>query len=73
MVTQPEALKIACRAIAHAVDRSRGGPVRIDVEPGRYVVTFNRSDPPGFRGPDYDARVVIDAATGEVLEVLVAS
>lgn len=38
-----------------------------------FVVTFTRNDPPGTRGPDHDARVLVDAHTGKVTELHAAS
>jgi hypothetical protein len=47
-----------------------GGPVHVERTGKEVIVEFRRDDPPGTRGPDYDARVVLDAATGEVRSLL---
>jgi len=73
MLERVEALAIAEQAIQGKMNEQRGAPVTIQLGEGRYIVTFGRVNPPGVRGPDYNVRVTIDAESGEVLELLVAS
>jgi hypothetical protein len=68
-ITGAEAEQIAREAIEGIVDLS-GGPVTVETDGGSYVVTFRRNDPPGVRGPDYDAKVTLDRGSGEVIEIL---
>ena len=49
------------------------GPVETVRETDRYIVTFVHVNPPGVRGPDFDARVTLDASTGDVIQILGAS
>jgi hypothetical protein len=70
MLTQDEAIEVARRAIAGKVELQKGSHVTVERKGDAYVVTFVRIDPPGTRGPDYDARVTIDADTGKVTELL---
>jgi hypothetical protein len=71
-ITPSEAERIAREAIEGIVDLT-GGAVTVEAHDGCYVVTFGRNDPPGVRGPDFDAKVTLDRQTGEVLEILGAS
>lgn len=73
MLTSDEALAIARKAIAGKAELQKGAPVSVERKDGAYVVTFVHINPPGTRGPDYDARVTIDAETGKVTELLGAS
>jgi hypothetical protein len=73
VITPEEAVDAARRALPGLAEVPEDGPIETVRRRGRYVVTFVRVNPPGVRGPDYDARVTIDARTGGVLEVLGAS
>lgn len=64
------ALEIARRAIAGKVELTSPGSVEVERKGRAYVVTFKRNNPPGVRAADYDARVAIDAHTGDVIELL---
>lgn len=69
MLTRDEAVDRAITAARELLDVPEDSAPDV-VEQGQYVVTFPRSDPPGTRGPDYHARVTIDAVTGAVIELL---
>jgi uncharacterized membrane protein YkoI len=73
MISKDEAIRIARKAIEGGVELSEGGGVEVVQQGEVYIVTFTRNDPPGTRGPDYDARVTINARTGEVIELLGSS
>ncbi len=70
MITESSAIEIAQEAIVNKVELQNDAPITATLEGERYVVIFERNDPPGVRGPDYDAKVTIDARSGEVLEIL---
>src|SRR4051794_9963929 len=73
-LTKDQAVATARRAIAGKVTLlDNNDPATGAEDGGRYVVPFVRRNPPGTRGPEYDARVTIDANTGEVLQFLVGS
>jgi hypothetical protein len=73
MISKEQAIEAARAAIEGKVELSPGGGVEVVLQGNVYVVTFTRNDPPGTRGPDYDARVKIDARTGNVTELLGSS
>ena len=74
MISKDQAIEIARKEIVGEVTLlDEHEPVTVTEEDGRYVVTFVRQNPPGERAADYDARLTIDAKTGEVLQFLVAS
>jgi hypothetical protein len=70
MLTASDAIEIANKAIEGKVELQEGSPITTTHQRGRYIVTFVHINPPGVRGADYDARVTINAQTGEVLEIL---
>jgi uncharacterized membrane protein YkoI len=69
-ISEARAIEIARQAIQGKVDLQSPGAVTVKRERGRYVVIFEHYNPPGVRGPDYDAKVTIDAMTGDVIELL---
>lgn len=69
-IGQERAVEIARGAIAGKVTLTSTASLRVERKGATYVVTWERHDPPGTRGPDFDARVTIDAQTGAVLELL---
>ncbi len=73
MITAGQALDIAHAAALQHMQIDLANPIEVRLLDGRYIVTFVHSNPPGVRGPDYDARVTLDVATGNVLEILGAS
>ncbi len=70
MITQDEAIKIAKKAIKGKVKPQPNAPIEVELKNERYIVTFVCVWPPGTRGPDFSARVTIDAPSGRVLEIL---
>lgn len=70
MISKEEAIQSARTALQGNVDLSPGGGVEVVQRGDVYVVTFTRNDPPGTRGPAYDAQVTVDARTGKVTELL---
>ena len=73
MITKEEAIAIAEKAIEGAAKPQEGSPIETELKDGKYIVTFVAIWPPETLGPDYTARVTIDASSGEVLELLVGS
>jgi hypothetical protein len=72
-VSQEEAIRAARAVLVCNVELAPGGGVEVTRRGPFFVVTFTRNDPPGTRGPDHDARVLVDAHTGRVTELHVAS
>lgn len=72
-LTNSQALAIARQAIVGKASPDPGAPVEIDRVQGTITVTFVHETPQNMLGADYDARVVIDAVSGEVLQLLVGS
>lgn len=70
MISEEAAVHAAREAIRGHVELSEGGEIRVEVEDERVIVEFRRPLVPGERGPDYDARVTLDAMSGEVLDIL---
>jgi len=71
--TQEEAVELARQAVVGKATLQPEGPVETVRETDRYIVTFVHVNPPGVRGPDFDARVTLDASTGDVIQILGAS
>jgi hypothetical protein len=73
LITSEEAIDIARRATVGKATLEHGAPISVERENDRYVVTFVHENPPGVRGPDYDAKVTINAHDGNVIDILGAS
>jgi hypothetical protein len=71
MITKDRAIEIAERSIVGKARRQEGSPITVELNDGAYIVTFVHQNPPGVKGADYDARVTVDAKTGDVKEILV--
>jgi len=71
--TQEEAVELARQAVVGKATLQPEGTVETVRETDRYIVTFVHVNPPGVRGPDFDARVTLDASTGDVIQILGAS
>ena len=69
-ITRQKAVALAKKAIEKDVSCPPDTPIEVENKGSRVVVTFKTRLPPGTRGPDYHARVTLDAATGRVLQVL---
>jgi hypothetical protein len=59
--------------LAIDLQRSVGNAARVSHSDDEVTVDFLADVPQGVRGPDLYARVTLDAASGEVLEVLAGS
>ena len=73
MISKEEALDIAKKRIHRHADYVKSLAIRVELQGAVYIVTFPFYLPPGTRGPDYAARVWIDAKTGAVLKILAGS
>ncbi len=73
MLTEEEAVARAKEAIEGLATIQPDSTVEVKRRRKKYIVTFVRFNPPGVRGPDFDAKVTLDAETGEILEILGAS
>jgi hypothetical protein len=73
MIDEDDARTIARDALEGVVTLEQHNPVTVEREGDTYVVTFPRENPPGVRGPDFEAQVTVDRRSGEVLEVLAGS
>ncbi len=70
MISREGAIHLARQAIQGLVRPQEGSPITVDLRDGQYVVTFVHVNPPDTLGPDFDARVTIDAESGDVLDIL---
>lgn len=70
MISDEQAIAAARQALVGKVEPQAEGPIRVSRQGARIMVEFGRHDPPGTRGPDYDARVCVDAHSGLVQSVL---
>jgi hypothetical protein len=70
MLTESEAINIAKRTIKGKAIPQDGSPITAELKDSTYVVTFVHINPPGVKGADYDARILLDATTGEVKQLL---
>lgn len=64
------AVEAARSAAREHVEVSEDAEVRIEEADDTVAVEFLRTNAPGERGPDYEARVLLDARTGEVVQIL---
>ena len=71
MITQAKAIEIAQDRIDGNVKLSETARLVVTETDEHFVVTWEVG--PLQRGPDFDARVVIDKATGEIVEFMVGS
>jgi predicted small secreted protein len=72
LVTEESALRIAHERIKDDIVIPTDCKPEISVKDDKYVITYPFRLAPGWRGPDYHAKVTVDARTGEILEVLAA-
>lgn len=70
MISDEGAVHLAREAVAGAVQLPDDARAEVHREDGTVVVVFPTDLPPGVRGPDYHARVTLDAVTGEVIDIL---
>ena len=73
MISETEAVAKARAAIQGKIIPQVGAPVEVRLQGDDYVVTFVHVNPPGTRGPDYEAQVHLNARTGEVTALLFGS
>lgn len=69
-ITPDDAVQIAVSACQGRVTLHNPKSARVSRDGAAYIVAFPSRLAPGTRGPDYDAKVRIDANSGQVLEVL---
>lgn len=72
-MTRDDAIAIATRHIEGAVTVDPSSTLHVDTTDSHYIVEWRTALDPHTRGPDYDAHVEIDRATGEVTTFLVGS
>lgn len=72
-LTNEQAIEVARNAVKDCVTLQAGSPIRVEAHEKQIIVTFVHILPPGTRGPDYDAKVTIDAKSAAVLQLLVGS
>ncbi|OGN87557.1 MAG: hypothetical protein A2158_07355 [Chloroflexi bacterium RBG_13_46_14] len=70
MITQDEAIGIARKEIEGKIEIEENAPITAELENNQYIVTFGCILPPDTLGPDYAARVTIDAISGKIVNVL---
>lgn len=63
-------INIALDAIKGSVSLQERAKVLIQLEKDHYIVTFEHRLPEGARGPEYAARVIIDAESYKILKIL---
>jgi len=74
LITRTDAIRVAREEIGRTrIGLQKGAPVTVDLVDGIYIVTFKRVNPPGVRGPDFDARISIRADTGKVTKIEVGA
>jgi hypothetical protein len=75
VTSREQAITIASGA--HNMEYHRDGQIEVELTNGQYIVTFpvDKTAKPGtrYRGPDYAAKVWVDAQTGKVLKALQGS
>lgn len=69
VITREEAIAIATKAIEGVVVPADDATIEVEERPDVFIVEWRRHIT--YPGPDYDALVTIDKATGKVLELLV--
>ncbi len=70
MISEEEAVKIATDAITPGIRPADDAVLATESDGDNWIVTWERILPPGTRGPDFDAKVTIDAQSGKVLTIL---
>ena len=72
-ISRDEALRIAREAVEGTYEYDHDGEIVVALDGGQYIITFPVDLPEGSLGPDYAARVTIDARSGEIIQLLVGS
>ena len=70
-ISREKALEIARKANMMNYDKSQ--EIRIYLAGGIYTIIFPIKLPPGALGPDYAAKIEIDAKSGKVISVMAGS
>ena len=74
-ISRDQAISIA--STVHNMEYYRDGKMEVELKDNQYIVIFpiDKRAKPGTRylGPDYAAKVWIDAKTGKVMKVMVGS
>jgi len=70
LIAENEAIELAKKACIGRLEVPPDAPVVVELKDKVYIVTFKTQWPKGTLGGDYYARVSVDAASGEVLEIL---
>ena len=73
MMNEREAIAAARKACEKLINIPADAPVKVSLKDGRYEVIFVQVLPPGVRGGDYHAKVILDASTGKVIQLLAGS
>lgn len=73
MIDRQAAIDIARAASQGVLEVPLNAPVEVEEADDALVVSFLAQNPPGVRGPDFHARVRLDAESGEVLEIVAGS
>ncbi len=73
IISKEEAITIARHAVGSSMSLPEDGEVTVELKGEQYIVIFVHKLAPGVRGADYDAKVYLDARTGEVAKILVGS
>ena len=70
LITDQEAIQIAKIACKGKVNVPPDAPIDVKLQGSKYTVIFKILWAKGVRGGDYHAKVVIDAKSKKVLEIL---
>jgi len=75
-ISREQAVEVASEA--NVTDYDRADKIRVELTNGQYIVTFPVKKPAlqrgtRWRGPDYAAKIWVDARTGKVLKHMVGS
>ncbi len=68
-----EVVKISRRYLVGKLELQDERPPVVELSGNKYIVTFPHVNPPRVRGPSYDARLTVDAVSGDVLQCLAGS
>jgi hypothetical protein len=69
-ISDTRAIELATQAIEGKAVRQAGSRIEVTRAEGRVTVVFVHITPPDELGADYDAKVTLDATTGDVVQIL---
>lgn len=72
-ITREEAVEAARAALTGKVNLPADASAEVELKNGVYTVVFPWRVAQNVLGPDYHAKVTVDAERGEVLEILAGS